>query len=327
LFERFTEHARRSIFFARYEASTFGSTHISCEELLLGILREDKTLAMRVGVGALESIRKEITELTPPKPKISTSVELPLSHDAKRAMAAAAEEADAMGHKIDASHLMLGIMRNKEGHATQILQKHGVEYDQFREFVAQGERTEPTGTGAVAGVLMGPPVPAPLAPLAARLEPVISNLQQLVDNTSSRLLAYAESYGDQWLKRQHQPDKAQPDKRWTRKEALGHLIDWAIVHQQWFTEALMEPKLKGARYPDQAAVEAQQFAEFSWAETVNLWASLNRLLIHLLLRIPEAKLDLPCRIGIAEPVTLAKLIDAYFEHCQDIAGQVLARLD
>jgi hypothetical protein len=322
LFERFTEHARRSIFFARYEASMFGSTHISCEELLLGILREDKTLAMRVGVGAFESVRKEITVLTPPKEKISTSVDLPLSHDAKRALAAAAEEADAMGHRnIDASHLMLGLMRNKDGLATQILQKHGVEYDQFREFVARGERTEPTGT-AVASVLVGRPGPAPIAPLAAHLEPVISNLQQLVDNTSSRLLVYAESYGDQRLKR-----IPQPDRPWTRKEALGHLIDWAIVHQQWFTEALMEPKVKGARYPDQTAVDAQQFVQFPWAETVNLWASLNRLLIHLLLRIPEAKLDLPCRIGIAEPVTLAKLIDAYFEHCQDIAGQVLARLD
>jgi len=323
LFERFTEHARRSIFFARYEASMFGSTHISCEELLLGILREDKTLALRVGVGAFESVRKEITVLTPPKAKIATSVDLPLSHDAKRALAAAAEEADALGHKhIDAPHLMLGIMRNKDGLAAQILQKHGMEYDQFREFVARGERTEPAGTGAMAAVLVGRPVPAPIAPLAAQMEPVISNLQKLVDNTSNRLLAYTESYGDQRLKR-----IPQPDRPWTRKEALGHLIDWAIVHQQWFTEALMEPKVKGARYPDQAAVEAQQFAKFPWAETVNLWASLNRLLIHLLRRIPEAKLDLPCRIGIAEPVTLAQLIDAYIEHCQDIAGQVLARLD
>jgi Clp amino terminal domain, pathogenicity island component/DinB superfamily len=325
LFERFTEHARRSIFFARYEASMFGSTHISCEELLLGILREDKTLAMRVGVGALESVRKEITVLTPPRPKIATSVELPLSHDAKRALADAAEEADAMGHKhIDASHLMLGLMRNKDGLATQILQKHGVDYDQFREFVARGERTEPASVGAVLSARSAQlgPAPAPIAPLATRLEPVISNLQQLVDNTSSRLLAFAESYGDQRLKREPQPGKP-----WKRKEALGHLIDWAIVHRQWFTEALMEPKVKGARYPDQAEVHVQQFAKFPRAETVNLWASLNRLLIHLLLQIPEAKLDLPCRIGIAEPVTLAQLIDAYFKHCQDIAGQVLARLD
>jgi hypothetical protein len=53
---------------------------------------------------------------------------------------------------------------------------------------------------------------------------------------------------------------------------------------------------------------------------------LNRLLIHLLRRIPENKLDLPCRIGIAEPVPLAKLLETYVEHCQDIVAQVLAHL-
>jgi len=54
---------------------------------------------------------------------------------------------------------------------------------------------------------------------------------------------------------------------------------------------------------------------------------LNRLLIHVLLRVPENKLSVPCRIGIAAPVSLAKLVDAYIEHYQDILGQILARLD
>jgi hypothetical protein len=49
-------------------------------------------------------------------------------------------------------------------------------------------------------------------------------------------------------------------------------------------------------------------------------------LIHVLLRVPQDKLDVPCRIGIAAPVPLAKLIDAYLEYCQDIVGQILAHL-
>jgi len=43
MFERFTEQARRTIFFARYEASQFGSTQIESEHLLLGLIREDET--------------------------------------------------------------------------------------------------------------------------------------------------------------------------------------------------------------------------------------------------------------------------------------------
>jgi len=47
MFERYTEKARRVIFFARYEASQFGSPYIETEHLLLGLLREDKQLANR----------------------------------------------------------------------------------------------------------------------------------------------------------------------------------------------------------------------------------------------------------------------------------------
>ena len=62
MFERYTEKARRVIFFARYEASQFGSPYIETEHLLLGLLREDKALANRFlrSHAAVESIRKQI---------------------------------------------------------------------------------------------------------------------------------------------------------------------------------------------------------------------------------------------------------------------------
>ena len=58
MFERYTEKARRVIFFARYEASQFGSPYIETEHLLLGLLREDKALANRFlrSHAAIESI-------------------------------------------------------------------------------------------------------------------------------------------------------------------------------------------------------------------------------------------------------------------------------
>src|ERR1700721_2330376 len=77
VFERYTEKARRVIFFARYEASQYGSPYIETEHLLLGLLREDKALANRFlrTHGSIESIRKEIEaritvrELSPPRAK------------------------------------------------------------------------------------------------------------------------------------------------------------------------------------------------------------------------------------------------------------------
>ncbi len=62
MFERYTEKARRVIFFARYEASQFGSPYIETEHLLLGLLREDKGLTNRFmrSHSAVESIRRQI---------------------------------------------------------------------------------------------------------------------------------------------------------------------------------------------------------------------------------------------------------------------------
>jgi hypothetical protein len=315
VFERYTEHARRSIFFARYEASMFGSMEITSEELLLGIFREDKAVAMRVGIGAVESIRKELERLAPPKEKISTSVDLPLSPQAKQALRFAAEEADALGHgRIDARHLLLGLMRLEDSLAAKLLRKHGMELTQFREIARQALPENPVLERAVN---FERPQPASVAPSETSLDPTISALRQLVDNTTARLREYSGAYGDQRLKR----------KPWTRKEALGHLIDWAIAHQQWVTRALMESNVKADGYPDEAAVAVQHYADFSWLEAVDLWASLNRLLILVLLRVPENKLDVTCRIGILEPVPLSKLIEAYLAHCEDTVGQVLARLD
>ncbi len=312
MFERYTEHARRAIFFARYEASMFGSEQITSGELLLGILREHNALAMRIGIGVVESIRNELQPLSPPKQKVSTSVDLPLSNESKRALAYGAEEADALGHKhIDAPHLLLGLMRLEESLAAQLLWKHGIKYAEFRKIVAQEGLAERKTERPAAWQ-----EPLAVAPQAKVLEPAISALRQLVDNTSARLREYSDAYGDQPLKR----------KPWTRKEALGNLIDWAMLHRQWVIRALMESKLKATEYPDEAAVAIQRYAEFPWSETVDLWVSLNRLLIHLLLRVPEDKVDLPCRIGIAEPISLAELVEAYVKYCEDIVGQILARL-
>ena len=116
MFERYTEKARRVIFFARYEASQFGSPYIETEHLLLGLLREDKALANRFlrSHAAVESIRKQIEGHTTIREKVSTSVDLPLSHECKRVLAYGAEEAERLNHKhIGTEHLLLGLLREE----------------------------------------------------------------------------------------------------------------------------------------------------------------------------------------------------------------------
>ena len=113
MFERYTEKARRVIFFARYEASQFGSPYIETEHLLLGLLREDKALANRFlrSHAAVESISKQIEGHTTIREKVSTSVDLPLSHECKRVLAYGAEEAERLNHKhIGTEHLLLGLL-------------------------------------------------------------------------------------------------------------------------------------------------------------------------------------------------------------------------
>jgi ATP-dependent Clp protease ATP-binding subunit ClpC len=134
--ERFTEKARRVIFFARYEASQYGSQCIETEHLLLGLLREDKGLTNRYlrTQGSIESIRKEIESRITIRERISTSVEVPLSAESKRILAYAAEEADRLGTKhVGTEHLLLGILREEKCFGAEILQERGLRLSALRE--------------------------------------------------------------------------------------------------------------------------------------------------------------------------------------------------
>jgi hypothetical protein len=140
MFELYTEKARRVIFFARYEASQFGSPYIETEHLLLGILREDKALTNRFlrSHASVESIRKQIEEHTTVREKTSTSVDLPLSNECKRVLAYAAEEAERLSHRhIGTEHLLLGLLREEKGFAAEMLRERGLDLVTTREGVLQ----------------------------------------------------------------------------------------------------------------------------------------------------------------------------------------------
>ncbi len=137
MFERYTERARRVLFFARYEASQLGSISIETEHLLLGLIREGKGLTSRIFARShlsLESIRKEIEGRTVFREKVSTSVEIPFSAETKRVLQFAAEEADRLLHNyIGTEHLLLGILREERSVAAAILMEKGMKLNGVRE--------------------------------------------------------------------------------------------------------------------------------------------------------------------------------------------------
>jgi ATP-dependent Clp protease ATP-binding subunit ClpC len=140
MFERFSERARRAVFFSWHEANDLACPQIMTEHLLLGILREDKTVANRLGTGAEESIRKELERLAPSnRERIPSSGDLPLSPEAQRALMFASEEAEALQYKtIDTAHLVLALLRVEDCTAAKSLRGHGMEYERYREMVGQG---------------------------------------------------------------------------------------------------------------------------------------------------------------------------------------------
>jgi ATP-dependent Clp protease ATP-binding subunit ClpC len=150
MFERYTEKARRVIFFARYEASQFGAHAIEPEHLLLGLMREDKTLTGRFFPRAqlsIESIRKEIEGRTLLREKISTSVELPLAPETKRVLAFAHEESDRLQHRhIGTEHLLLGLLREERSMAAEILYERGLRLNAVRDEIARQSGHEARGT-------------------------------------------------------------------------------------------------------------------------------------------------------------------------------------
>jgi len=135
MFERFTEKARRVVFFARYEASNYGRPYIETEHLLLGLLREDRAFVARfLGQTKFDSeIRTEIESRIERGEPFATSVEVPLSTDSKEVLNLAAKEAERLGHRhIGTEHLLLGLLGVEGSLAAQILHARGLRLAEIR---------------------------------------------------------------------------------------------------------------------------------------------------------------------------------------------------
>jgi ATP-dependent Clp protease ATP-binding subunit ClpC len=165
MFERYTEKARRIVFFARYEASQTGSHIIQPEHLLLGLLREAKVLFDSANIQPmLEELRTAAHIEGPP---VSTSVDLPLSHSAKRVLAYSAEEAARLNHlHISPEHILLALMR-EPGLAAITVDKYGIHRDRIIANIQHGAAIHAKSRDLVRELERS------LAPLLERLTPEI----------------------------------------------------------------------------------------------------------------------------------------------------------
>jgi len=137
MFERYTERSRRVIFFARYEALQYGSQVIAPEHILLGLMREDKTLSARFFPFrhplTVDLIRRDVEERIVLRDRIPQSSELHLSAATKQLLFYANEESRQLkGRNISPEHLLLGIVREEKSVAAEILFGYGLRLADIR---------------------------------------------------------------------------------------------------------------------------------------------------------------------------------------------------
>lgn len=144
MFERYTERARRVIFFARYEASQYGSPYIETEHLLLGLLREDPALCRQFlgPTNFATDIRTEIERHITRRERISTSVEMPLTEECRKVLKLAAEECERLAHRnIGTEHILIALLRVEGSLAGRLLRERGLKPGAIREQLAKAPST------------------------------------------------------------------------------------------------------------------------------------------------------------------------------------------
>ncbi|MGH7163692.1 MAG: ATP-dependent Clp protease ATP-binding subunit, partial [Planctomycetota bacterium] len=196
MFDRFTDRARKVMGLARQEAQRFNHDYIGTEHILLGLIQEGSGVAADVLKNLdvdLKKIRQEVEKLVSHGTTMVTMGQLPFTPRAKKVLELALEEASNLGHNyIGTEHLLLGLIREQEGIAAQVLQNIKVRLEDVREEVlellgaevAQGEEEETEPVQPSATKSKTPALDAfgrDLTELAreGKLDPVIGRLAEI----------------------------------------------------------------------------------------------------------------------------------------------------
>jgi ATP-dependent Clp protease ATP-binding subunit ClpC len=155
MFDRFTDRARKVMSLARQEAERLNHDYIGTEHVLLGLVKEGTGVAANVLEALdvdLEKVRMEVEKLAKPAPDVVTMGQLPFTPRAKKVLEFAMEEARALDHNyVGTEHILLGLLREQEGLAAQVLMNLHLKLDEVRgevlEFLGaeRREAKEPQG--------------------------------------------------------------------------------------------------------------------------------------------------------------------------------------
>ncbi|MGB7069981.1 MAG: ATP-dependent Clp protease ATP-binding subunit [Pyrinomonadaceae bacterium] len=137
MFERYTERSRRVIFFARYEALQYGSPAILPEHILLGLLREDKAIAVRCASSkqnlSVDAVRRSVEEHMVVRDRTPQNSDLVLSAEARSVLLFASEESRTLrSQQICPEHLLLALLRAERSPVSEILHDHGLRLEDVR---------------------------------------------------------------------------------------------------------------------------------------------------------------------------------------------------
>ena len=151
MFERFTDRARRVVVLAQEEARLLNHNYIGTEHLLLGLLHEGEGVAAKAleGLGiSLEAVRAQVRETVGQGLRGPTG-HIPFTPRAKKVLELSLREALELGHNyMGTEHILLGLIRQRDGVAAQVLAGFGADYDRVREQVVwlltgEGEQAGP----------------------------------------------------------------------------------------------------------------------------------------------------------------------------------------
>ena len=136
------------------------------------------------------------------------------------------------------------------------------------------------------------------------MQKVSAELQRVVDAAELVLRKVSDE----------ESEKPVLDGGWSRKQVIGHLIDSASNNHQRFVRAALQDSLELPGYDQDGCVRVAAVQEMPWLLLLSLWATYNRYLAHVIAHLPPEKLDVPCRIGANEPVTLRFMAEDYVVH-------------
>jgi hypothetical protein len=271
---------------ARYEASTLGAEQIEWPHLFLGLMREGRSL-VRNFLGSHEAVvglGLKIRETMSVRPKVSTSLEIPLSADCQSLIMYADREASGERRPEAALEILfVSMLKNQP--------------EWFRQYGLDSE--------FVASTLSYPALNPPAIMHITGVPAVMLEFRGVLDEMGAALRPMPEERANEPIK---------PGGAFSRKQLIGFLIDSASNQHQLGIRALVggEQELSFPDYDPAAWMSAAAYQGMPWRVLMDLCVTYYRLIYDLFARFPGERLSrVMCRIGDKQPRSLLNLLEEF----------------